>query len=224
MLLACAASSASALSVGSTTRSLFFHASSWSSTRAPALQLQEAAPSPGTDAEAPPAWYEQAESEAPSESAMSTQDPAGALQDPPEPEPEYLTMKDLINTKWTVAATPREDSWLKGGVRQQEFTLLETGSVVWGGSAGGIGTGGRWALKDGILEVIRSTPLGLVTGRDYYMAASVVKVDEQLQFTLEGIIRSYNALFPVMVIADFAATRAPGRFVMDYGEDEEKKE
>ena len=29
--------------------------------------------------------------------------------------------------------------------------------------AGGFGTGGRWTLKDGLLEVIRTTPLGLVT-------------------------------------------------------------
>ena len=99
-----------------------------------------------------------------------------------------------------------------------------TFSVVWGGSAGGFGTGGRWSLKDGLLEVIRSTPLGLVTGRDYYMAKASAGVDDKLRFTLSGIIRSYNALQPVMVIADFEATRRAGRFVRDVEEDEETKE
>ena len=107
-----------------------------------------------------------------------------------------------------------------GGVREQEFTLLGDQTVVWGGTAGGFGTGGRWALNDGLLEVIRSTPLGLVTGRDYYMMEAKAGVDEKLQFTLQGIIRSYNALYPVMVIADFEATRQPGRFIRDVEEDE----
>ena len=109
---------------------------------------------------------------------------------------------------------------MMGGVRSQEFTLLADNSVVWGGSAGGFGTGGRWTLKDGLLEVIRTTPLGLVTGRDYYMAQARAGVDAKLQFTLSGIIRSYNALYPVMVIADFEATRRPGRFVRDIPEDD----
>ena len=98
--------------------------------------------------------------------------------------------------------------------------LLADDSVVWGGSAGGFGTGGRWSLKDGLLEVIRSTPLGLVTGRDYYMAEARAGVDDKLQFTLKGIIRSYNAVYPVMVIADFEATRRPGRFVRDVEDDD----
>ena len=136
-----------------------------------------------------------------------------------EPQQEYLQMQDLINTRWQVKAVPREDSWLKGGVRDQEFTLLEDGTVVWGGSAGGFGTGGRWMLKEGVLEVIRTTPLGLVTGRDYYMTKAVTNVDNDLQFQLSGIIRSYNAVYPVMVIADFEASRLPGRFVMDTAEE-----
>ena len=116
------------------------------------------------------------------------------------------------------------DSWMGGiwgGGEVQEFTLLSDGSVVWGGGAGGFGTGGRWSLKDGLLEVIRSTLLGLVTGRDYYMAEARAGVDEKLQFKLNGIIRSYNAIYPVMVIADFEATRRPGRFVRDVEDDEE---
>jgi len=150
------------------------------------------------------------------------------LQDPPpaplaaddgQPEAPMLQLSDLENTKWSVKATPREDSWLSGPVREQEFTLLGDNTVVWGGTTGGLGTGGRWSLKDGLLEVIRSTPLGLVTGRDYYMANAVSDVNEDLQFVLSGIIRSYNAIQPVMVIADFVATRQPGRFVRDVDED-----
>ena len=142
------------------------------------------------------------------------------------PEEEYdprtpLTIEDLENTKWRVLATPRPDGFMGGGVREQEFTLLGDQTVVWGGTAGGFGTGGRWALNDGLLEVIRSTPLGLVTGRDYYMMEAKAGVDEKLQFTLSGIIRSYNALYPVMVIADFEATRRPGRFVRDVEDDDE---
>ena len=54
-----------------------------------------------------------------------------------------------------------------------------------------------------------------MTGRDYYMAQARAGVDEKLQFTLSGIIRSYNALYPVMVIADFEAKRRPGRFIKE---------
>jgi len=157
-----------------------------------------------------PAWFDDLDESAPA-----------PLAQPPPPPPDYLELSDLENTKWKVKATPREDSWLSGGVRDQEFTLLGDNTVVWGGSAGGYGTGGRWALKDGLLEVIRSTPLGLVTGRDYYMMNAISKVDEELQFELEGVIRSYNAIQPVMVIADFVATRQPGRFVRDVDEDDE---
>ena len=165
-----------------------------------------------------PSWFDEEGTNALEEVA-----PPGPMV-PEEPEQQLLTMKDLLNTKWSISATPRDDSWLKGGVQQQEFTLLSDSSVVWGGTAGGIGTGGRWSLKDGLLEVIRSTPLGLLTGRDYYMAAAVVNVDEKLQFQLDGVIRSYNALFPVMVIADFSAKRLPGRFVRNVEEDEEDEE
>ena len=159
---------------------------------------------------------------------------AAAPAPPPPPLPEVpvaeLEFSDLENTRWDIKATPREDSWLNGPVKSQEFTLLSEGSVVWGGDAGGFGTGGRWTLKDGstprpaaicgcaararlilaliharhafaVLEVIRTTPLGLVTGRDYYMASARVEVTDDLQFELTGIIRSYNALYPVMVIA-----------------------
>jgi len=60
--------------------------------------------------------------------------------------------------------TVEEDSWLTGGPLDQEFTLLSDETVVWGGSAGGFGTGGRWSLRDDVLEIIRTTPLGIVTG------------------------------------------------------------
>ena len=76
-----------------------------------------------------------------------------------------------------------------------------------GGSVGGCGVGGRWQLRGDRLEVIRTTPLGLVTGRDYYMSIVKAKTNAELQFELQGIIRSYNALYPVTVIADFVATR-----------------
>lgn len=141
---------------------------------------------------------------------------------PPELPQDMLDRSDLENTRWNVVATPREDSWMKGGAQEQEFTLLADDSVVWGGSAGGFGTGGKWTLKDGLVEIIRKTPLGLVTGRDYYMANAGVSVNADLQFELKGIIRSYNALYPVMVIADFVATRRPGRFVRDVEEDEDE--
>ena len=145
---------------------------------------------------------------------------------PSEPEKEILKMDDLLNTQWDIVATPREDSWLSGGDRSQQFTMLADGSVVWGGDAGGFGTGGRWKLQDGLLEVIRTTSgnlpgLSLVTGRDYYMAAATVDVNDELQFQLSGVIRSYNALYPVMVIADFSATRRPGRFVKDIQDDDD---
>ena len=105
--------------------------------------------------------------------------------------------------------------------RKSTSSAASAGSGVSFAAAGGFGTGGRWTLKDGLLEVIRTTPLGLVTGRDYYMAEARAGVDDKLQFTLRGIIRSYNALYPVMVIADFEATRRPGRFVRDVDDDDE---
>ena len=51
------------------------------------------------------------------------------------------------------------------------------------------------------------------------MAEARAGVDEKLQFTLSGIIRSYNAVYPVMVIADFEAKRRPGRFVREVEDD-----
>jgi|EP00900_Chrysochromulina_parva_P000830 hypothetical protein len=210
LMVACAAT-ASALSVGCATHSLVCRIAA-AAPRTRDLRLQETTPQPEVASEYElPAWFDDP---APSEAAEQS-----ALAQPQEPPEQQLTMQDLVNTKWSIAATPREDSWLKGGMQQQEFTLLSDGSVVWGGSAGGFGTGGRWALKDGIIEVIRSTPLGLLTGRDYYMAGAALKVNDKLQFTLEGIIRSYNAIFPVMVIADFKATRLPGRFVRNEEEE-----
>lgn len=139
---------------------------------------------------------------------------------PPEPPTTPLDFVDLDNTKWKVVTTNREEGFLSGPGQDQEFTLLQDGKVVWGGQAGGYGTGGRWTLRDNILEVIRTTPLGLVTGRDYYMTSARAEIDDNLQFQINGIIRSYNALFPVMVVADFVATRQPGRFVMDTDDDE----
>ena len=74
-------------------------------------------------------------------------------------------------------------------------------------------------------QVIRTTPLGLVTGRDYYMSIVKAKVTEDLQFEIAGITRSYNWLFPVAVVADWTAKRLPGRFAMvsDDDDDDSKK-
>ena len=176
--------------------------------------------------EEPPAWFEDtaapAAPPAPPAAAAPAEDevcpPAPAAPGPPPMT--ALTMDDMINTKWKVSTTHREDGWLPGKGQEQEFTLLADGSVVWGGQAGGWGTGGRWQLTEGTLEVIRRTPLGLVTGRDYYMSKALARVDEQLQFEVKGIIRSYNALYPVAVVADFVAVRQPGRFVMNTDDDE----
>ena len=185
----------------------------------PEAEAAEAAAAPPAEEEPQlPAWFEDVDESA---LAVGTAEAAAPLAAPEEPPAQMLTLEDLVNTKWTVRATPREDSWLNGDVREQEFTLLSDFTVVWGGTAGGFGTGGRWTLKDGILEVIRTTPLMLVTGRDYYMMQARVEVDDKLQFRLGGIIRSYNALQPVMVIADFEANRLPGRFVRDTDDDDE---
>jgi hypothetical protein len=89
---------------------------------------------------------------------------------PAPPPVNYLEESDLINTRWAVTFTPREDAWRGGKEEEQEFALLKDGSVRWAGGAGGTGVGGRWQLREETLEVIRTTPLGLVTGRDYYMA------------------------------------------------------
>ena len=45
---------------------------------------------------------------------------------PPEPaaEPEmYLEESDLYSTKWSIVATPREDSWMQGGPQEQARAL-----------------------------------------------------------------------------------------------------
>jgi hypothetical protein len=185
---------------------------------------EDTAAAPAAPAPAPP--YPDLENTPPpdDDATADSEVPVPPLpREPRVPQPEVLQRSDLENTRWDVKATPREDSWMSGDVRDQEFTLLADDTVVWGGSAGGFGTGGRWTLKDGLLEVTRTTPLGLVTGRDYYMASADVNVNDQLQFKLEGIIRSYNALYPVMVIADFVASRRAGRFVKDISDDDDDK-
>jgi len=138
-----------------------------------------------------------------------------------DPALTTLEESDLLNTRWKVTFTPRKESWLKTGVQEQEFALLDGGSVVWGGTAGGFGTGGRWQLSGETLEVIRTTPLGLITGRDYYMSIVRARVTEDLQFEVQGITRSYNAAFPVAVVADWTAKRLPGRFARDTGDDDD---
>ena len=96
---------------------------------------------------------------------------------PPAPPPvPYLEESDLVNTRWIVTFTPRPEAWRGGDVEEQEFALLQDGSVRWAGQAGGAGVGGRWQLRDSTLEVIRTTPLGLVTGRDYYMSIVQARV------------------------------------------------
>ena len=206
-----------------------------------------------------PAWFDDAgaepaaaaptaEAPPPAPAAEAAAPPATTTTvKPPEPaaEPEmYLEESDLYSTKWSIVATPREDSWMQGGPQEQaralswppkicaalltattarapqEFVLLKDGGVVWGGSVGGFGVGGRWQLRGDMLEVIRTTPLGLVTGRDYYMSIVKAKTNAELQFELQGIIRSYNALYPVTVIADFVATRQAGRFERNDDDDE----
>jgi len=172
--------------------------------------------------ESPQAWFEDdATGEVESVSPSPTEEPAppAAPAAPAVPTATLLKVDDIMNTKWKVTTTHREDGWLPGKGQEQEFTLLADGSVVWGGQAGGFGTGGRWQLTDSTLEVIRKTPLGLVTGRDYYMAVAQASVNDKLQFEVKGIIRSYNAVYPVAVVADFVAERQPGRFVRNDDED-----
>jgi len=141
---------------------------------------------------------------------------------PPAPPPvPYLEESDLVNTRWIVTFTPRPEAWRGGDVEEQEFALLQDGSVRWAGKAGGAGIGGRWQLRDSTLEVIRTTPLGLVTGRDYYMSIVQAQVTEDLQFEIVGITRSYNWLFPVAVVADWTAKRLPGRFAISTDDDDD---
>ena len=52
------------------------------------------------------------------------------------------------------------------------------------------------------------------------MSTVSAMVDDQLQFEIRGVVRSYNALYPVAVIADFTATRLPGRFIRNDDEEE----
>jgi len=179
------------------------------------------------DPDAP--WFEEPDAKQVAEPEPGTTEPEDyaereAAKASSEEPSKLLKRSDVVNTKWALKVTPRPDGWMRGGVQNHEYTLLEDGSVVWGGSAGGFGTGGRWALRDGLLEVIRSTLLGLVTGRDYYVAQATVSLDGKLQFVLKGIVRSYNALYPVTTIADFEATRQPGRFVRDVAEEEKEQE
>jgi hypothetical protein len=170
---------------------------------------------------APAAWFEDAAAEESSDLAATPEATPVKSGAPAGPAMTDLQMSDLTNTKWKLRTTNRPDGWLPGEGQDQEVTLLDDGSVVWGGAAGGFGTGGRWQLQDTILEVIRTTPLGLVTGRDYYMMNSKASVTDNLQFELKGIIRSYNALYPVAVVADFVAVRQPGRFIRNDDDDEE---
>lgn len=175
--------------------------------------------------ETKPAWYEDEEDRGGRENVddSSPKDFSSEDSSPDDPPETPLTLKDLVNTKWKVSTTNRPDGWLVGKGQEQEFTLLDDGSVVWGGEAGGFGTGGRWQITDTTIEVIRTTPLGLITGRDYYMTYAQATVNEKLQFVITGIIRSYNVLFPVAVVADFVAVRQPGRFIRDTGDDDESE-
>ena len=171
-------------------------------------------------AAAPPAqWFEE-------DAGQIAPPPPPAAAEEAEPQEAFLEEDDLVNTMWDIVATAREESWLTGDKIEQQFTLLSDSSVVWGGQAGGFGTGGTWTIKEGLLEVKRTTAgnlpgVSLLFGRDYYMANARVEVNSELQFQIKGVIRSYNALYPVMVIADFEATRRPGRFVRDIADDDE---
>ena len=106
------------------------------------------------------------------DSAMAAADDAAVTERaaPKETPVTVLEESDLINTRWSVSFTPRPDAWRVGEPCEQEFALLKDGSVRWAGEAGGTGVGGRWQLRGETLEVIRTTPLGLITGRDYYMS------------------------------------------------------
>lgn len=159
-------------------------------------------------------WWSSQEGVAPAP-APEVREVAAQPEPPEEPPGQLLEEEDIINTRWKVLVVPREEGWLPKRDFEAEFTLLADGSVVWGGEVGGYGIGGRWTLRDETLEVIRTTPLGLVTGRDYYMTSARAEVTEKLQFAVRGVIRSYNAAYPVAVIADFVAVRMPGRFVLE---------
>ena len=116
------------------------------------------------------------ENAAMTESATEPEAPLAPAPPPAPPPVPYLEESDLVNTRWIVTFTPRPEAWRGGDVEEQEFALLQDGSVRWAGQAGGAGVGGRWQLRDSTLEVIRTTPLGLVTGRDYYMSIVQARV------------------------------------------------
>ena len=65
-------------------------------------------------------------------------------------------------------------------------------------------------------------PLLSNISRAHCTAQARAGVSSELQFEINGVIRSYNALYPVMVIADFEAKRRPGRFVKDIADDDEE--
>mmetsp|Transcript_24813 Transcript_24813/g.42372 ORF Transcript_24813/g.42372 Transcript_24813/m.42372 type:complete len:228 (+) Transcript_24813:27-710(+) len=186
-----------------------------------ATESEEVSSSQSTEEPELPAWLQD---DAPVAEGAAAGPSLTVPEEAPLSDPEDLMAPlsdaDLDNTKWAVTTTNRAEGWLGDGGQTQEFTLLDDGSVVWGGEAGGFGTGGRWQLRDDTLEVIRTTPLGLITGRDYYMSVARAEVTDGLQFKLTGIIRSYNALYPVAVVADFVAVRQPGRFVRNTEEEE----
>ena len=166
---------------------------------------------------APAAWF----TDDPLPAARVDSEPPAVASEPEEPpDPRaVLNEGDLTSTRWKVLIQPRADGWVGSQPYEGEFTLLEGGAVVWGGSIGGLGVNGRWQLRDELLEVVRTTPLGVVTGRDYYMADARAETTGKLQFALRGVIRSFNALYPVAVVADFLAVKMPGRFLIN--DDEE---
>ena len=88
-----------------------------------------------------PAWFDDAgaepaaaaptaEAPPPAPAAEAAAPPATTTTvKPPEPaaEPEmYLEESDLYSTKWSIVATPREDSWMQGGPQEQARALSAT--------------------------------------------------------------------------------------------------
>ena len=156
----------------------------------------EPAPAPATEADDPPIlsyisdMYSSTGAEEQPDST-GTPPPADAGEEEEESSAETLLgLEDLQGTKWKVLVSPRPEGWLGGDDFISEFTLLADGGVVWGGAGGGTGVGGRWTLRDETLEVIRTTPLALVTGRDYYMSSARAELTGKLQFAMRGVVRS----------------------------------
>mmetsp|Transcript_54295 Transcript_54295/g.99364 ORF Transcript_54295/g.99364 Transcript_54295/m.99364 type:complete len:533 (+) Transcript_54295:66-1664(+) len=152
---------------------------------------------------------------------------APALEEPPK----YLQLEDLINTKWIATLIPINGTWLPlaPGSLEREFVLLEDGSVVWPtiGKGGGPGTVGKWFLKGDFIEFQRFTGWGNILGMffggfDTYTADADINVNEDLQFTIRGFMRSFNAYMPVQAMCDFTAVRQPGRFAMISNEEEDE--